>query len=122
MLSRTVRIQVVLFLVIALGGVTYVAIRYVGLQRYIGGSGYTVQAEFADAGGIFTNAEVDYRGVPIGRVGDMRLTKDGIEVDLDITSSTKIPSDTEAVVADRSVIGEQYVDLRPRTSTGPYLG
>lgn len=121
MLSRTVRIQIALFLVIALGGVTYVAVRYVGLQRYFGGSGYTVKAEFPVAGGIFTNAEVDYRGVPVGRVGDMRLTQDGIEVDLDITSSTKIPADTQAVVADRSVIGEQYVDLRPRSSSGPYL-
>jgi phospholipid/cholesterol/gamma-HCH transport system substrate-binding protein len=121
MLTRAVRIQIVLFLVIALGGITYVGIRYVGLQRYFGGGGYTVKVELHDAGGIFTNAEVDYRGVPVGRVGDMRLTKDGIEIDLDITSSTKIPSDTQAVVTDRSVIGEQYVDLRPRTSSSPYL-
>ena len=121
MLTRTVRLQIVLFLVIALGGVAYVGIRYVGLQRYLGGSQYTVKVELADAGGIFTNAEVDYRGVPVGRVGDMRLTKTGIEVDLDITTSTKIPSDTQAVVTDRSVIGEQYVDLRPRTTSGPYL-
>jgi phospholipid/cholesterol/gamma-HCH transport system substrate-binding protein len=121
MLTRTVRIQIALFLVIALGGIVYVGVRYVGLQRYFGGADYTVKAEFTDAGGIFTNAEVTYRGVPVGRVGDMRLTKDGIEVDLDITSSTKIPTNAEAVVTDRSVIGEQYVDLRPRTKSGPYL-
>jgi phospholipid/cholesterol/gamma-HCH transport system substrate-binding protein len=120
-LTRTVRFQLGLFIVIALLGVSYVGIHYVGLQRFIGGSDYTVHVELADAGGIFTNAEVDYRGVPIGRVGSMRLTRTGIQVDLNITSARSIPADSHAVVADRSVIGEQYVDLQPQSSAGPYL-
>jgi phospholipid/cholesterol/gamma-HCH transport system substrate-binding protein len=121
MLSRATRIQLLAFVVIALLGITYVAVRYVGIARWLGASGYTVKADFAQGGGIFTNAEVDYRGVPVGRVGDLRLTASGIQVDLDITSGTHIPKDVEAVVADRSVIGEQYVDLRPRHHDGPYL-
>jgi phospholipid/cholesterol/gamma-HCH transport system substrate-binding protein len=52
----------------------------------------------------------------------MRLTPNGIEVDLHIDSSApKIPSDLQAAVADRSAVGEQYVDLMPSTSAGPYL-
>jgi phospholipid/cholesterol/gamma-HCH transport system substrate-binding protein len=52
----------------------------------------------------------------------MRLTADGIEVDLHINSSApRIPSDLQAQVADRSAVGEQYVDLLPSTSAGPYL-
>lgn len=121
MLTRTVRLQLIAFTLIALLGVSYVALRYVGLQRLIGASGYTVTLELPNAGGIFTNAEIDYRGVPVGRVGDMRLTATGIAVDLDITSSLHIPASARAVVADRSVIGEQYVDLRPMSAVGPYL-
>ena len=121
MLTRTVRIQLVAFVVIAVLGVTYVAVRYVGLASWFGDGGYTVQLELPYSGGIFTNAEVTYRGVPVGRVGDMRLTATGIEVDLHITSGRKISRDLSAVVADRSVIGEQYVDLRPHSSSGPYL-
>ena len=60
-----------------------------------------------------------YRGVPVGRVGDMRLTKTGIEVDLDITTRRRSRPTSQAVVTDRSVIGEQYVDLRPRTKSRP---
>lgn len=122
MLSRGVRIQLALFVVIALLGVGYLGIRYVGIDRWIGASGYTVKLDLADGGGIFTNAEVTYRGVPVGRVGGMHLQGEGVQVDLEITSDHKIPQDVQAVITDRSVIGEQFVDLRPRTDTGPYLG
>ena len=36
-------------------------------------------------------------------------------------SDDTIPSDVVAVVANRSAIGEQYVDLQPQNDTGPYL-
>jgi len=122
MLTRRIRIQVLAFIVIALVGVSYLSVRYVGLERLVGANGYTVHLELADSGGIFSNAEVTYRGVPVGRVGAMRLTATGIQVDLNITSSRHIPSDLTAVVADRSAIGEQYVDLRPNNDNAPYLG
>src|SRR5882757_2285081 len=120
MLGRRIRIQVTLFVIMALLGVTYVSVHYVGLQRLVAHSGYTVKLDRADAGGIFTNAEVTYRGVTVGRVGGMRLTADGIQVDLNLTRKG-IPADLKAAVADRSAIGEQYVDLRPNSDSGPFL-
>jgi phospholipid/cholesterol/gamma-HCH transport system substrate-binding protein len=55
-------------------------------------------------------------------VDAMHLTDQGVAVDLDIDSGAPpIPADTEAVVADRSAVGEQYVDLRPNHESGPYL-
>lgn len=121
MLTRRVRAQVTAFVVIALLGISYVAVRYAGLQRLVGDSGYTVQLELSDSGGIFSNAEVTYRGVSVGRVGALRLTATGVSADLHITSSRHIPANLKAVVADRSAIGEQYVDLRPNVDSGPYL-
>jgi phospholipid/cholesterol/gamma-HCH transport system substrate-binding protein len=122
MLTRLVRVQVILFVLIALVGVTYVGARYARLDSLFGGSGYVVHVQLPDSGGIFTNAEVTYRGVPIGRVGALRLIPSGVEVDLHIDrSAPPVPTDTEVAVADRSAVGEQYVDLRPRRSTGPYL-
>ncbi|QWF83740.1 MCE family protein [Amycolatopsis sp. CA-230715] len=122
MLTKLVRGQVVVFVVVAVLGVAYVGARYAGLDRLVFNTGYTVVAKFSTGGGVFTNSEVTYRGVAIGRVGDLRLTADGMEADLHIDSGTaEVPADTEAVVADRSVVGEQYVDLRPRTDRGPSL-
>ena len=79
-------------------------------------------AHFAESGGIFAGAEVSYRGVTVGQVGQMDLTEDGVDVVMDIDNDTgRIPSDTKAVVANRSAVGEQFVDLQPETKDGPYL-
>jgi phospholipid/cholesterol/gamma-HCH transport system substrate-binding protein len=122
MLTRTVRLQIIAFIVIAVVAVVYAAFRFTNLEKVFGAEGYTVKLELAQSGGIFSNAEVTYRGVNVGRVGDLRLTKDGIQVDLNIDpSAPDIPADLDAVVANRSAVGEQYVDLRPRGNTGPYL-
>ena len=52
----------------------------------------------------------------------VRLTADGVEADLQLNSSApSVPQDVRAVVTDRSVIGEQFIDLRPNTDSGPYL-
>ncbi|NUT51974.1 MAG: MCE family protein [Saccharothrix sp.] len=122
MIAGRTKLQIGAFVLIALIGVSYVGARYVGLGRLVGSSGYVVTMRLAESGGLFTNAEVTYRGVAVGRVGPMRLTADGLEVDLDISpDAPPIPADLEAVVANRSAVGEQYVDLRPRAQDGPYL-
>ncbi|HET6877895.1 MAG TPA: MlaD family protein [Jatrophihabitans sp.] len=122
MLSRRVRIQAVVFVVAGLLAMTYTAVRYVGFLRLFGVGVYTVHLELPVTGGIFPNAEVDYRGVPVGRVGDVTLTATGVQAQLLLDSGApRIPADVRAVVTDRSVVGEQYVDLRPGSDTGPYL-
>src|SRR4051812_42365182 len=118
---RSTKIQLILFVVITLLGVSYVAAEYVGLAKYVtGDKGCTVKAQFPDSGGIFSNAEVTYRGVTVGKVGSLRVIERGTEVDLDLDScsSPRIPRDVSAVVADRSVVGEQYVDLEPPAGAG----
>ncbi|BCF85033.1 ABC transporter substrate-binding protein [Rhodococcus qingshengii] len=121
-MSKLAKWQLVALVVVALLGLIYVGAKYVRLDNLLGFGQYTVKTELATSGGIFTNAEVTYRGVPVGRVGDMSLTSDGIEVDLFIDSSApQIPASARAVVANRSAIGEQYVDLQPDTDQGPFL-
>jgi phospholipid/cholesterol/gamma-HCH transport system substrate-binding protein len=121
MISRATKLQLVAFLLITLVGVSYVSARYVGLGDRLLGRGYVVTADLAESGGIFTNAEVTYRGVAVGRVDRLRLASDGVHVDLRLEDGTRIPADTRAVVENRSAVGEQYVDLQPRRAGGPYL-
>lgn len=121
MILRRIKLQVIAFLVISAVGVTYVGLRYAGLGGSLLNDTYTVSADFRDSGGIFTGAEVTYRGVTIGRVRELKLDKTGVLVALQIKSNIKVPADTRAVVANRSAVGEQYVDLLPATSRGPFL-
>ncbi len=117
------KVQLALFVVIALLGIVFVGARYVRLDNLMGFGQYTVDARFPTAGGIFPNAEVTYRGVPVGRVGALSLTDDGINVELRLDNGgPPIPASARPVVANRSAIGEQYVDLQPPTDEGPYLG
>ncbi|WP_133800706.1 MCE family protein [Kribbella caucasensis] len=121
MISRTVRIQLMVFLLITVVGIAYVGGKYAQVDKLLFDDDYTVSASFAESGGIFSGAEVTYRGKPVGRVGELKLLSDGVEVNLDIEKDVKIPNDVLAVVANRSAIGEQYVDLQPRRDDGPYL-
>ncbi|MFE9018477.1 MCE family protein [Streptomyces sp. NPDC007808] len=123
MITRTVKVQLLAFATLTAVGVSYVGAEYTGLVDEVLDRGYTVRADFPDSGGVFTGAEVTYRGVPVGRVGALRLAGgDGVSIALDIRDGAPdIPADTLAVVANRSAVGEQYVDLQPRTSDGPYL-
>ncbi|KRA30887.1 MULTISPECIES: MCE family protein [unclassified Nocardioides] len=122
MITRRTRIQLVIFAIITLVGVSFVGARYAKLDRLVIDRDYTVTAHYPQSGGIFTGAEVTYRGVGIGRVGDLVLTEDGVDVKLDIDKKwDKIPRDTLALVGNKSAVGEQYVELQPKTDDGPYL-
>jgi virulence factor Mce-like protein len=121
-ITRKTKLQVLAFLALSLLGISYLGFNYVGLDRVLLGSGYDVAADFEDSGGIFVNAEVTYRGVGVGRVSDMELVDDGVRVVMTIDPDAEpIPDDAMAVVANRSAVGEQYVDLRPERDDGPYL-
>jgi len=122
MLLRGTKVRLLLFAMIAVVGIVYVGGTYAGLDRLFGARGYRVTMQLADSGGIFANAEVTYRGVTVGRVERLILSDDGVDVILDIDEDApQIPADTTAVVANRSAVGEQYVDLQPPHDRGPYL-
>ncbi|HSV38836.1 MAG TPA: MlaD family protein [Nocardioidaceae bacterium] len=122
MISQRTKIQLVIFLVITVLGVSYVGARYAQLDRFIVDKTYSVTAHFADSGGIFEGAEVSYRGVQIGRVGDLELTSKGVDVVMDIDNEfDQIPADAFAIVGNRSAVGEQYIELQPASDDEPYL-
>jgi phospholipid/cholesterol/gamma-HCH transport system substrate-binding protein len=122
MITSTVKKQLIVFVIITLVGVSFVGARYAKLTRLFYDSSYSVSAHFAQSGGIYTGAEVSYRGVGVGRVSDMKLTKKGVDVILSIDKKqNKIPKDSIALVANRSAVGEQFVDVQPQKDGGPYL-
>jgi phospholipid/cholesterol/gamma-HCH transport system substrate-binding protein len=122
MITKRTKVQLVIFALITMIGVSFVGARYARLDRVFFDESYSVVAHFAESGGIFTGAEVSYRGVTVGQVSDMKLTAKGVDVVMNIENAHQdIPQDTKAVVANRSAVGEQFVDLQPETKQGPYL-
>lgn len=121
MIRRSVKVQLVAFLLITLVTVSLLSAKYVGLYDRVVGGQYLVSADFADSGGIFVGSEVSYRGVQVGRVEKLRLSKDGVLVDARIRRGVEIPRDTVVVVENRSAVGEQYLDFQPRSDGGRKL-
>lgn len=123
MITRRVKVQLTVFALITMVGVTFVGARYAQLNRLLYNTSYTVVAHFKDSGGMYAGGLVSYRGVPVGRVDKLVLTHDGVDAYLDIDHGWdgRIPADTLAVVGNRSAVGEQYVDLQPQTDAGPFL-
>ncbi|GAA4470550.1 MlaD family protein [Phytohabitans houttuyneae] len=121
MIRTGTKLQVLAFLVVSVLGIAYVAVTYVGLGDRLLGRGYLVEADFAEAGGIFPNAPVTFRGSPAGRVTAVRLHGDGVRVRMRLDGDVRVPDALRAVVTQRSAVGEQYLDLRPERDTGPYL-
>jgi phospholipid/cholesterol/gamma-HCH transport system substrate-binding protein len=125
MITRRTKVQLLAFAIITLLGVTFVGARYAQLDRLIVDQSYTVVAHYPASGGIFAGGEVTYRGVRIGKVSELELTSDGVDVHLEIDKEwDEIPTDTRALVGNRSALGEQYVELQPNVDAegdGPFL-
>jgi phospholipid/cholesterol/gamma-HCH transport system substrate-binding protein len=120
-IGRVVRIQLIAFALLTVLGVSYAGFRYAGFGDLFGSSTYPVRLQLAQSGGIFSGADVTYRGVSVGRVGPLTLTPDGVEVQLDIDEDVEVPADVDAEVHNLSAIGEQNVDLLPRSEGEPFL-
>ena len=114
-----VNLAVVLLLFVVTVG--WVVTRVIGPE--ITGDRMSVTADFADSGGVFTNQEVTYRGVLVGRVGDMSLNDDGVDIELliDREWAGRIPADSVARIQSKSAVGEQFVNLTPGSGTDEML-
>jgi len=121
LITRQTRLQLIVFAVIALAGLTFTGARYAGLSKYFVNEGYVVAADFADSGGIFQGAEVTYRGVPVGKVEALELIDTGVRAQLKLKTGTEVPAGGRAIVSNRSAVGEQYVDLQPRRQGEPFM-
>ncbi|WP_054816080.1 MlaD family protein [Nocardia arizonensis] len=82
---------------------------------------YRVTVELASSGGLAANNDVTFRGTRVGRVSEVRPSDTGVVAVADIRTSAKIPVGGIVAVGRLSAAGEQYLDFRPDSDTGPYL-
>src|ERR1700736_3873032 len=120
MLTRFVRIQLLIFTIIGIIGVIAMALFYVQAPTLLGIGKMTVTVELPATGGLYRFSNVTYRGVQMGKVTAVGLTPNGAKATLALDTSPKIPADLKAEVLSISAVGEYYLDLRPRTDSGPY--
>ncbi|WP_067820037.1 MCE family protein [Nocardia inohanensis] len=112
-LTKFVKIQLAIFSVLTVIGLTVMTVVYVQLPAAFGVGVYDVTVKLAATGGLYEHANVAFRGTNVGKVKEVRLTPKGVDAELVIDSDYKIPKDVDAWVRSVSAVGEQYVDLVP---------
>ncbi|MGE0217454.1 MCE family protein [Mycolicibacterium sp.] len=121
MLTRFIRIQLVLFSILTVLALAVLGLYYLRLPSMMGIGQYTLYAELPRSGGLYPTGNVTYRGTQIGKVTAVEPTETGAKATMSIENGVKIPVDTIAEVHSVSAIGEQYLDLVPTSDSGQYL-
>lgn len=121
MLTRFVRLQLWVFTIVGTLGVIAMVIFYIQAPTLLGIGRMTVTLELPATGGLYQFSNVTYRGVQMGKVTSVGLTPTGAKATLSLNTSPRVPADLTAAVLSVSAVGEQYVDLRPKTDSAPYL-
>ncbi len=122
MLTRRVKIQLAVFAAISVAVSAIMFFFYMQVPTvFLGVDRYSVTVQLAQAGGLYPSGNVTYRGVEVGRIQAVRLTDTGAEAVLQMDSDVHIPADVDAEVHSVSVVGEQYVELLPRSAKGASL-
>ncbi len=93
MLTTRAKVQLAIFFVASIVAVLYTAVTYAGIPSPFGSKKCTISVQLTDSGGIFSGAEVAYRGVTVGSVGGLHPNPQGVLVDLNLKScsSPQIP-------------------------------
>jgi len=74
--------------------------------------------------GLQIGSEVQYRGVPVGRLTDIRIDPQNIErirVTLELNEGTPVKSDTYATLGLQGITGVAYIQLKGGTQNAPDL-
>jgi virulence factor Mce-like protein len=107
MLTRFVRIQLGLFAAASIVGLAVMLVVYLQVPTLLGLGRMTVSLQLPATGGLYRFSNVTYRGVQIGKVTDVRPTRDGAVATLSLDGGAKIPADLHAAVLSVSAVGEQ---------------
>jgi phospholipid/cholesterol/gamma-HCH transport system substrate-binding protein len=120
-LTRFIKIQLILFAILTLIALVALGWYYLRLPSLVGIGQYKLYAELPRSGGLYSTANVTYRGTTIGKVIEVTPTEHGARAEMSIDSKFKIPADASANVHSVSAIGEQYLDLVSTGNPGQYL-
>jgi phospholipid/cholesterol/gamma-HCH transport system substrate-binding protein len=107
-----------------LSGVVLTIMTTGALLAGCGGGGIKVTATFDDVGDLQPRHSVQVADVRVGEIKSIKLTSGyKAKVTMAISSGTKIPEDSVALLRTTSLLGEKFVELRPRgnPTAGPFL-
>ena len=101
------------FVVLGIGALLFLALKVGNLATFSSSEAYSVQARFANIGGLKVRAPIKSAGVVVGRVADIRFDNESYEalVSMNLDAHYQFPRDTTAKILTSGILGEQYIGL-----------
>ena len=91
MLTRFVRVQLVIFTILSIVGVSTMVFRYIQAPTLLGLGRITVTLELPASGGLYRFSNVTYRGVQVGKVTDIKAVNGKrVQARLSLDGSAKL--------------------------------
>jgi phospholipid/cholesterol/gamma-HCH transport system substrate-binding protein len=115
-------LAMVLFALSCIGLLMYLWVTFGG-PLPLQARGYRIKAHMPESTLLVKQADVRMAGLDIGRVVDQRLSRHGgttVEMEID-REFAPVPRDVRALLRQKSLLGQIYVELTPGTRRGPKL-
>jgi phospholipid/cholesterol/gamma-HCH transport system substrate-binding protein len=107
-----VEITVGVFVLLGIMALGFLSIR-LGELEVVGSGGYTVYADFTNAGGVKAGASIEIAGVEIGKVKSVGLSNYTARAELSIKEGVILQEDAIAAIKTKGLIGEKYIQISP---------
>ena len=110
--STRMEILVGFFLVIGFLALGWLALQLGEVPWLTGTRSYMLNAEFNNVSGVKVGADVQIAGVTVGKVRDLRLSKDQMAVvSMQLDKDVVVPVDSIASVKSQGIIGDKYIQI-----------
>jgi phospholipid/cholesterol/gamma-HCH transport system substrate-binding protein len=112
--DKRLELGVGLFVLLGLAAIVYLTVK-LGAGALVGSDTYSLEARFANTGGLNKGSTVMLGGVTVGRVEAIRLDPSDFSaiVEMSILKDLRLPSDTMASIKTSGLIGDKFIALAP---------
>lgn len=113
--SKMMEFGVGLFMLAGILGLIFLGLRVSGLGTGVSGDTFTLQANFANIGGLKPRSKVTLAGVKVGQISSIELDPEWFDARVTMTLDAQLedvlPRDSTAAILTAGLLGEQYVGL-----------
>ena len=111
MQARGLATRVLGFFLIGLFSLGYLFTRLGEVDLDYGG--YTIRADFLNAGGLKPGSPVELAGIPVGFVTAIQLAGNRAQVVFKLRDQVPVQSDAIASIQTKGLFGERYISITP---------
>ena len=111
-------VETIMGAIVLLAAASFFGMAY-GVANLKGNDGYDIVAEFGSTGGLAIGDDVRISGIKVGQITAQKLDPNTYiaKIFMSIDSVVKIPSDSSARITTASLLGGNYLELMPGSST-----